>query len=258
MEYRDIVSKYLALDEDLRQCPELSSDIRMVLERGYVCCNNDKVNDSPLLMLTGINPSYDEKHREDFPRECREFTFATAEGRHWTKKKNQFGVLKNSIPYIDLFPIRETHQQRGFENVFREANDIRASFLKITQLAIEDMAPKMIVHANRASMYYWGIKSHGGGNDAFNPWMGYKVEIVTRENTPNLPRCLTNDRLTRFPLYKIVGFIDSGKRINNKEIKNTSLTYIMEYVMEYRNNEDREKYLFKPDEWLELCDWLKK
>lgn len=234
----------------------MSHDILKILERGYVCCNNDNVSFPPSLLLSGINPSCPKDADSSPGMIYDEFSFATATGRYWSKKQRQFGDLKKCIPYQDLFPIRETHQHCGFEVTFRNANDIKARFLEITQSAIEEMAPKMIIHANRNSMYYWGIKKYGGGNDIKNPWLGYKVERLTRQNSPALPCCMTNERLTRFPLYRIVGLLDSPKRINCNTIKHTSLTYLMEYVMEYRKTEDRERFLYKPNEWKEIIDWL--
>lgn len=260
MKYKEIVEKYLALDKKLRSDNKISADIKKIIERGYVCCDNDGVSEHPTLLLTGINPSFSEEAGSS-PGRIHEppFTFANATGRFWSKKHHQFGEeLKKSMAYFDLFPILETHQRGGFEKVFLEANDVRASFLEITQESIEDMSPKLIIHANRDSMFYWGIKKCGGGNDENNPWMGYKVERLTRQNTPDLPQCMTSERLSRFPLYKIIGLIDSPNRINGKKITKTNLSYLMEYVMEYRRTEDKEMYLYKPHEWQEISDWLNK
>lgn len=252
MKYEEIIENYHTLDKKIKYRKELLNKISDILDRGYVCCNNDNVCNSPIFLLTGINPSFSEKE----PEPAREYTFAEAKGRYWSKKQQQFGDLKGSMAYMDLFPIRERHQQGGFEKVFREANDIKAEFLEITQMAIEDMSPKMIIHANRDSMYYWGIKKYGGGNDAENPWMGYTVERLTRQNTPDLPQCMTDEKLVRFPLYRILGLTDSPKRINSDKIKQTNLTYIMEYVMEYRRKEDKDKWLYKPGEWQKISEWL--
>ena len=63
------------------------------------------------------------------------------------------------------------------------------------------------------------------------------------------------NRLERFPLYKIVGFIDSEKRINHRTIKTTSLGYIMEYVMEYREQKDMDT-LYKPEDWKKILEWI--
>lgn len=253
MEYKKIVEKYLSLDKELRSRIAMYTDIIKILDRGYVCCNNDNIKGlPPTLLLTGLNPSF-QKDKNPKP-----YSFQTAEGRYWKEKRDQFGELKDSIPYLDLFPIRESHQKEGFEKTFRNANDITARFLEITQQAIEDIAPKMIIHANRDSMYYWGIKKYGRGNDEKNPWMGYRVERITRYNTPDLPQCMTDEKLSIFPLYRIVGLIDSFKRINCLSITKTNLTYIMEYVMGYRNPKDKERFLYKPHEWLEISNWLNK
>lgn len=254
MTYKELTEKYLAVDEDLFEAEQLTTEIRDILLRGYVCCNNDEVRQNVKILLTGINPSFPLDDKK-WPHEVRDYTFKNAKKRYWAKKRSQFGELLPYMAYLDLFPIRESHQDKGFEKAFKEANDIRARFLEITQQAIEDMAPKLIVHANRDSMYYWGIRKYGRGNDTENPWMGYDVERITRDNAPDLPECCTEERLRRFPLYRINGFVSSEKRINRKKLQKTNLSYIMEYVMEYRNAKDN-KYLYTPEEWKEIIDFL--
>ena len=82
--------------------------------------------------------------------------------------------------------------------------------------------------------------------------MGYKVERV--EMSDDMPPCMKeHGRLERFPLYRVVGFIDSENRI--KYPKETRLNYIMEYVMEYREEKDRVT-LYEPEDWEYILNWI--
>ena len=233
-------------------------DAYSILARGFWCCEN-KPKEGKLL-LTGINPSYNRTlHEPTTP-------FADLEGGFWEKKKKQFGKLWNddTMSYLDLFPIRES-DQRHFEQSFdnnEHVRSIRGNILKVTQDAIEEMKPLLIVHANKDSLYYWGIKKNtpagDDANDYEHPWMGYKVKRVTLETYPDLPSCmLQDDRLSLFPLYEIVGFVDSDKRINHIERQETNLKFIMEYVMDGRNSKYKGK-LYHEEDWVEIWEWVKK
>lgn len=259
-----------------------------LLLRGFVTCNNDSIEKRPFL-LTGINPSFGSHNGKwFFPRGYAKFTFrgAISDSKpqdYWGKKRKQFGYdqkrkqfiddLCKTMAYLDLFPIRES-DQRLFEQVFKnpKLTKLRADILSITQDAIEAMAPRLTVHANRQSMYYWGVKpaqeADVDANDYEHPWMGYKVKRVVKDiskfnskehlvEIKNLPDCMTEERLKKFPLYKIIGYIDDSERINYKR-KSTSLEgcFLMEYVMEYRKKEDRDK-MYKYTEWVEIWEWVK-
>ena len=260
-----------------------------LLLRGFVTCNNDSIEKRPFL-LTGINPSFG-PHKgkwEFFPGGYKTFTFlgAISDSKpqdYWGKKGKQFGYdqkrkqfsddLCKTMAYLDLFPIRES-EQRLFEQVFNnpKLTKLRADLLSITQDAIEAMAPRLIVHANRQSMFYWGVKpaqeADVDANDYEHPWMGYKVKRVVKDiskfnskehlvEIKKLPDCMTEERLKKFPLYMIIGYIDNSERINYKR-KSTSLEgcFLMEYVMEYRKKEDRDK-MYEDTEWAEIWKWVK-
>ena len=240
-----------------------------LLLRGFVTCNNDCIEKRPFL-LTGINPSFGPNNGKwFFPRGYDEpFTFRKATSNpnsqdYWGKKRVQFGKnLCETMAYLDLFPIRES-DQRLFEQVFNnpKLTKLRADLLSITQDAIEEMKPLLIVHANKDSLYYWGIKKNtpagDDANDYEHPWMGYKVKRVTLETYPDLPPCmLQDDRLSLFPLYEIVGFVDSDKRINHIERQETNLKFIMEYVMDDRNRKYKGK-LYHEEEWAKIWEWVK-
>lgn len=253
-----------------------------LLLRGFVTCNNDSIEKRPFL-LTGINPSFGSINGKwFFPGGYAEFTFfrdAISKSKkpqdYWGKKRKQFGdALCKTMAYLDLFPIRETYQIL-FEQVFNnpKLTKLRADLLSITQDAIEEMKPRLIVHANRQSMYYWGVKpaqeADVDANDYEHPWMGYKVKRVVKDiskfnskehlvEIKKLPDCMTEERLKKFPLYMIIGYIDNSERINYKR-KSTSLEgcFLMEYVMEYRKKEDRDK-MYGKDDWVKIWEEVKK
>ena len=260
-----------------------------LLLRGFVTCNNDSIEKRPFL-LTGINPSFGSHDGKwFFPGGYKQFTFrgAISDSKpqdYWGKKRKQFGYdqkrkqfiddLCKTMAYLDLFPIRE-RDQILFEQVFKnpKLTKLRADILSITQDAIEAMAPRLIVHANRQSMYYWGVKpaqeADVDANDYEHPWMGYKVKRVVKDisrfnskehlvEIKKLPDCMTEERLKKFPLYKIIGYIDNSERINYKR-KSTSLEgcFLMEYVMEYRDKKDSDK-MYKYAEWVKIWEWVKK
>ena len=239
-----------------------------ILLRGFVTCDNDSIEKRPFL-LTGINPSFGPHNGKwFFPGRYDKFTFRDAISNsnsqdYWGKKREQFCYdLCKTMAYLDLFPIRES-DQKLFEQVFKnpKLTKLRADILSITQDAIEAMAPRLIVHANKESLYYWGIKKNTptdhNANDIVNPWMGYKVKRVTLETYPDLPPCMLEyDRLSLFPLYEIVGFVDSDKRINHIERQETNLKFIMEYVMDGRNDKYKRK-LYHKEEWVKIWEWVK-
>ena len=243
-----------------------------ILLRGFVVCDNSRdVPPEKKLLLTGINPSYDPYDRSGngwglqkgiWPGETHSFKITgDLQGPYWKSKKHDFEKVWNDISYLDLFPIRETNQSL-FEDAFKDLAEIRSNFLCITQDEIEEMQPKLIVHANKESLYYWGVKKNTpngeDANDEVNPWMGYKVIRVT-PNSYHLPDCMLQDnRWEIFPLYEIVGFVENENRINSHKHKTTALkgSFLMEYVMDGRNPKYAGK-LYKPDEWEKIWKWVK-
>lgn len=236
---------------------EREPEKNQILRRGFVTCNNDQVNiDSPCL-LSGINPSFKEGTEHDGV--IKTFVFAAAiedpenkGNTYWGKKREQYCRIYKEMAYLDLFPIRETRQP-VFEKAFRENIEIRKDLLEISQKAIEDMHPRLIIHANRASLYYWGFVPEA-------PWMGYEFKRVTPDVYSEFPRCMTPERLQQFPFYEITGFSKNPQRINQENYPHkTALkgSFFMEYVMEYRKEEDRQK-MYSAEEWEEIWSWVKK
>lgn len=246
-------------DKSLRECIENNClDAYAMLARGFWTCENKKDIKGKIL-LTGINPSYNglpfdpEKMIESTP--FAQLVPCEKRNGFWHKKAKQFGTLWNAetMSYLDLFPVRESSQTL-FEIAFKKLSDLRGSILEVTQGIIEEIHPKLIVHANRSSMYYWGINSNDpkDPNDRVNPWMGYEVKRVEIENAPE---CMKN-RLELFPFYEIIGFQDHNNRINKtKPLQGLAGSFIMEYVMGYRNTEST-PLLYGPEEWKEIWKWV--
>lgn len=239
-----------------------SEDIKKILNRGLLRCYKP-IYDGPRFLLTGINPSFKDGDRI-WPGAIGECDISKSNDGYWKKKANQFGDIWSQVLYLDLFPIRETHQKKGFESAFKKENVFRRDLLEVTQAEIESLQPRLIVQASKDAMYYWGVKknTHMGedANDNENPWMGYKVRRVTPEVYPDIHECMRLDnRLELFPLYEIVGFVDSENRINRQRFKKTTLegSFLMEYVMDGRNKKYAGK-LYKPKEWKDIWSWVKK
>ncbi len=236
---------------------EKESEQNQILRRGFVTCDNDQVQiDSPCL-LSGINPSF--MKGTEHEGVIKTFVFAAAiedpenkGNTYWGKKRKQYGRIYKEMAYLDLFPIRESRQP-VFEKVFRENIKLRKDLLEITQKAIEEMHPRLIIHANRASLYYWGFVQEA-------PWMGYVFKRVNPDVYSEFPKCMTPERLEMFPFYEITGFSKNSQRINQENYPHdTALqgSFFMEYVMEYRKEEDRQK-MYSAKDWEEIWDWVKR
>lgn len=227
-----------------------------ILKRGFVTCDNDEVECAPCCLLSGINPSVKPGTENDRIEDSFQFAGAIEDKKnkgntYWGKKRKQYHTIYKEMAYLDLFPLRESRQP-SFEKAFQERTVLRRDLLEITQEAIEDLHPRLIIHANRASLYYWGFAPE-------DPWMGYEFERVNPKAYSIFPECMTLYRLELFPFYRIKGFRNHSQRINQKKYPTrTALegTFFMEYVMEYRKKEDRLK-MYSAPEWEAIWNWVK-
>lgn len=153
-----------------------------VLKRGFwTCWGNNKDAD---VLVTGINPSFTGKQHEPVPAlagtlEATEWyhfysSFSECSGNHWNPilkiVANQFRVNQpheEKAAYLDLFPLRVTSQT----DIDKIPIELRANLLRVTQKEIEYLRPRLIVHLNKGSWFYWGI-------DREHPWMGYELEKI--------------------------------------------------------------------------------
>ena len=192
-----------------------------VLKRGFwTCWGNNKDVD---VLVTGINPSFTGMQHEPFPAfagtlEATEWyhfypSFINCSGSHWNPilkiVANQFRVNQpheEKAAYLDLFPLRVSSQT----DMDKIPVELRANLLRVTQMEIEYLRPRLIVHLNKSSWFYWGI-------DREHPWMGYGLEkienytgkgelyrICGMQNTDSkiLPLTKTNLEGTLLLLYK--------------------------------------------------------
>lgn len=188
------------------------------------------------------------------------YDFATASGSYWRTKRKQFGgpdtlLVQNQIAYLDLFPIRERYQN-VFEKAFLSYNEFRIKMVSLTADAIEQYQPRLIVHANKSSLYYWGLNPATFEMDKVNPWLGYHFSPIV-DKCPILEEY--NKRVSAFRDEKELP-IPTGKRyvhlfqMSGRGFKEP--VYFLTYIMEYFGMKDWQKVqLLSPDEMTKLWEW---
>lgn len=120
-------------------------------------------------------------------------------GGFWEPKHIMMGKYDRLTAFVDLLPIRFTEQTL----VDNMSNSYRGKLLEETQKYLEYMRPKLIIVANKSSLYYWG-----SNDDA--TWMGYKLADTGKKLKG------------KWIIYKILGLkTDKEDRIN-KEFFNES------------------------------------
>jgi len=259
MKHDELLAAYYKI---INQNKNMSMDASDILDRGLVTCNNDALlgRIEPLLVLTGINPSYIEG-TPAIP-----FVFCNAtDGKHsnyWKKKHEQFGgknsvLVQNEMAYLDLFPLRESNQTR-FEKVLRPYNEFRFQMLEKTVKAIEELHPKMIVHANRSSLYYWGLNPSTYIEDKLNPWLGYHFSPI--ENNCPLLEAYTK-RVSYFRDENGLAIPKEKRYVHLLQMSGRGLSrpvYFLTYIMEYYGMKEWQKVqLLSADEMTELWEWCK-
>lgn len=230
--------------------------LRYSLPYLFDATKNQNIKDDKVVLLTGINPSYKENDKPESYSFC--FSSAKDEGksRYWYKKHKQFGATKESngdlltdhIAYLDLFPFRETKQPL-FEKVFQEFNDFRYDILSVTQKVIHELTPKLIIHANKSSLYYWGLNFDNLQDDKTNPWLGYHFEIIPFNDIPGMKAY--EQRVSGIEKRIVHLFRMSGNGIEP--------CYFLTYMMEnYRMKANTRLQLLTPDEMVTLCNYFLK
>lgn len=164
-QYQSVIEKWLNMPTT-----EANATLKSILQRGIWCCNNKANESCNGILISGINPSFDEKHPEE-PADCSFWETVNANGSdYWQTKKNMVVGLGLPVAYIDLFPLRMTKQD-GFMNDKNVPLELKAELLRITQNSIEEICPKLIINTNMGSRVYWGLI------DKYS-WMGYDMEPV--------------------------------------------------------------------------------
>jgi len=175
-----------------------------------ICANNPTGG----ILVTGINPSGDM---------AANFAFSFKNALHkskgfWHDKAKELIDMRYELidelklSYLDLFPFHNSNQWKFIDSLKRMSRslDFQRCILEVTQNEIENVIkPKLIIHANASSAYYWGLNRNA-------MWMGYKMEKLN--DIPNSLQKLQGR------LYLITGFRDdmARERINSK-LKDTNL-----------------------------------
>ncbi|WP_298526760.1 hypothetical protein [uncultured Porphyromonas sp.] len=185
----------------------LPSDIKTVIERGYVFYNNGEKKD---LLITGINPSFRGEERGG-QHDTTELLIDTRHDVYWSPIRkmlhNQDIDLRTQTAYLDIFYFREKEQVFLKEKLLSQPEGIRfiVDQLNLTMHTIEEaIQPKLIIVKNKESAAYFGKEAKERGWI----WMGYALEHVCNTYCGEL--------------CKITGLIDSHERIA-PEITQTAL-----------------------------------
>ena len=245
----------IVINEWKERTENKNGDVLDLIKRGLIVCENTHRRG---LLLTGINPSFDEKKND---KSNIYFVFSNAEdqgrSRYWAKKHKQFGgrdsdLVQNHMGYLDLFPLKESRQLR-FEKILRPYNDLRMLLLKKTQEEIERIDPKLIVHANKGSLYYWGLNPKTYQKDYENPWLNYDFDEIDIHDCPPLEEYAK--RLDSQDIPKEKRFVHLYRITGNAWGKDSN-HFFLAYIMEYYGMEDwRRKQLLKAEEMKALWEW---
>lgn len=256
MSYEELINKYENVEFQLIEDCNCNV-VKRIIEIGYTACNNDGISNSKdILVLSGINPSGTEK--PNIP-----WSFQNAEdhgkSQYWSKKHNQFGgkfseLVQKHIAYFDLLPLIES-EQGLVEKVFKPYNSFRFQLVKITAKAIEDLKPKLIVHANKGSLYYWGLNPSSFTKDTKRPWLNYSFKEVTT-NCPVLAKYIV--RLNKYKEANTEQKL-SKEYVHLFEMTGNGIktrTYFMSYIMENpRFNDWQRVQLLSPEEMQGIWEW---
>ncbi len=197
--YQEVINTWL---QDNRVIP---SSLREILDRGFWLCVD---NPQGGLLLTGVNPS----NGEGAPGNC---AFRDCRGTYWKPWTTnlQHAISQNKAGYVDLFPLRVSKQKAEFERFVPQ--ELKAAILRVTQAEIERLEPQLIIHANKASAFYYGTVTK-------HPWMGYDLEQM------ELPIKIASKGM----LFKVKGVQNNEDRILST-LRETKLNYL--FVCPYQN-----------------------
>ena len=203
-----------------------------ILARSFWLCLNNPVKG---ILLSGVNPSYPKEAKAVY---C---SFNECSGRCWSRwnQNLQYYKSKNIAGYIDLFPLRVSKQKKEFEKYV--PLELKAELLRVTQTEIERLKPRLIIHANKTSLFYYGTNQE-------HPWMGYDLEPMNITTELKEKGC---------ELYRINGLLNTKDRINYDSIKKTELvgTYLFTCPMQNSRFLKAEKKLEEKD-IMNLCNRL--
>ena len=216
--YQKVINKWL-------NDKSLTENTKNILNRGMWCCFNPTETYRGI-MISGINPSYDEERPEE-PLDCTFEQVKDEKGRnYWETKKQMVCGLNIPTSYIDLFPLRMTKQDSFMKDSIVPL-ELKAELLRITQERIEEIHPKLIINPNMLSRVYWGVIEE-------YPWMGYNMRRI-------------DNPISKGELYIIEGKLNkTGVILPNMD---TCLkgTYFLQYKYHGNGVLAKEEYLTSKD-----------
>lgn len=182
----------------------LSSDGigKALLAKGGLCISADNHKDG--ILVTGINPS-----GSGCAHFCYSFKEALKDAKsgYWRNKYKEFveghEELLPLLSYIDLFPLHEGCQTAFMQSI-KDNLVLQAKIIAVTQCEIERLHPRLIIHANAQTAYYWRLSSK-------STWMGYDLRLVSRDE---LPRCISDLYGRVYRISGATGFRIASDRIN--------------------------------------------
>lgn len=175
---------------------------KALLAKGGLCVSADNSKDG--ILVTGITPS-----GSGHIHFCYSFKEALKDAKsgYWRNKYKEFveghEELLPLLSYIDLFPLHEGCQTTFMQSI-KDNLVLQAKIIAVTHREIERLHPRLIIHANAQTAYYWGLSPK-------STWMGYDLQLVCRDELPHS----ISDLYGR--VYRIsgdTGFRTASDRIN--------------------------------------------
>lgn len=237
-----------AVEQARKEGLVLTDDIERILDRKWAVSSDleNGIGNNGII-LTGINPSFDIK-KEKEPYTHQRYSLSEScmnpKRQYWVLAKEIFyeNVLSHNIGFVDLFPIRCT-DQNDFEQF--DSGDtkkiLKRNLLQVTQEEIERLSPRLIIHANKRSSFYWGI-------DKDYPWMGYEFGDIESSELPNKEELsLLISRAKGIEARTITGITRDDRSIRkNKELtsnlaNHTIILFYCQLGYQQISNERRQK-----------------
>ena len=190
---------------------------RQLLVEDGLCVSADNCKGG--ILVTGINPSG--KTKQNF---C--YSFRAEMQKEQKEQKETKGYLHDKyeefvkghdellplFSYLDLFPLHEGNQAAFMQSV-NASLSLQARIIAVTQREIERLRPRLIIHANAQTAYYWGLSPH-------STWLGYNLLPVASAELPDR----LGDMCGR--IYRIAGptgFKTDHERVNAEVYVKSSL-----------------------------------
>lgn len=157
------------LNEQLKELQKKFNNNATVLNylnRGLCQCYNNPQNG---VLVLGINPSFDKtRYKEAVP-----YTFEDAKHPYFNKLRILLGDLADKTGYLDMFPIKESVQNKFSEDIIgnEACLPLIVDLVTNAQREIEALKPRLVILKNQQLAPFVGL------HNKFT-WMGYQFEEV--------------------------------------------------------------------------------